>query len=868
MASKKSTPDLPPESFTSSAAKVRAESYLDVQDLKMGRQDWWPRAWTYYDDVPPLHFAGTFKSNAVSRLRLVPALRTKEGKVKEITDSPTLTKAIDALKSERGGHRHLLRQIELNLFVVGECYLVGYTKNEKGKSKQVWEVLSVDELEIEDIGPNSQIAVRKLPGQASRKIPRGALLIRIWQEHPRWSALADSNVRPILDACRSYTMFTRAEESIALSRVAGAGMLFMPQELIPTPSDLKEGETASTRFWDEMVEGMLTPMEDRDDPMNVVPSLITGPAEFGKAIQHIRLDRALDDKIVSMKDDAVRQIALGVNLPAEALLGQTGEAGGAENVSHFQSAMIRQDTFTDHVQPDAEMIVDAITVAYLHPALRRELGTKKIDDKYEIDDVFLWFDPSELVLEPDMSEKANMARDRLTISEESYRKAMGFSEEDAPSDEDYAKQVGVKLQDPNMAVTGETPPSEQDQMDQQEKLQKDQMAHSEKQADKAAKQAEQMPALPPGESPKAKPKGESGRKVETTSPDTGARSAPKGAAAQAPTQKTQRRVSPSETKPNSVTSAALVTDQNVNTSLGYMLGKVDVNAIENARFIADGSVSRVGEKVGAKLRSKARGDETLTASIDGMSNLDVAVQHGKSLTADLGLEEMRLIESSLAEVDPTFSRLVLGTWRDVEDLLEAYLGARAWSELAPLWDVYGPRIEQARGKATTVWGDELRRLSFEYIFGVDQTAAEQKLIRGAFDDLGIKPGDVRPVLSVAGGAELNPRPPDPGAVATGQIMREFLLDAGLSSDDNQFIWLYGNAPRSEGFQGHMALDGNVFTGWQATVLSTWTEDAWIGSDHYFPGDHKGCGCIVTPYTPNFGEPYEVPPEPPIPEDLL
>lgn len=799
-------PLLPPRSFTAAGAPFRATSITDVSNIQRLRQAWWHAAWKYYDEVPPIHYGGQFVANSLSKLRLVAAkfdpanpnspIEVKEGPVAE---------AVRNLQSPKGGQRSVLRTLGLNLFVPGECWLIGY---EDSSGHQVWEAVSNDELDI-TTAASGQLMRKTSPGSTPILLPSDTLSIRIWREHPRWSDLADSPMQSLIEQCETYLMLTRAERSIALSRVAGAGMLFVPQELIPPSQQDQmrnpEGQQ-SNKFWDDLVESMMIPIADKGDPMNVVPMLLTGPAEFGDKIKHITLDRSLDDNLVALKDDTIKQMATALDLPAEVLLGHapagSGDQTGGNN--HFQAAMLKMSTFQDHIQPFAELVVDALTEGYLRPALKRA----GIDD----DGTYIWFDAANLILEPDLSEVATQARDRLDISPSAYLRYVGLKEEDRPTEEEYAKMVGLKLADPHMAVTGEVPPSAEESMKMQAQLQQPQ-------------------GLSVG-----------GRPTETTSPDTGARGAPKGKTSAPPQQPKERRVT---------ASAGLDASGN----LGYKLGQIDLALIDRTRVIADMAVHRTAEKVGAKLRSKVANEAVIRASIQGMDN-ERAAQHLAPITASLGFDERELIRSSLADVSREFSAAVMDSYASSHDLIEVYLGTRAMREGDPIWRSFAASIEQSVNQASALLPERLEQLVWKYVFGPKMDNEQSMKAVGEMDRLFVKPGDIRDIVVQAGGGSPDSMYARNGGVATGRVVQEYMAAKGVPTSSER-IWLYGQAPRTEQFQGHLQLDGMVFDDWESVELSVWPEDAWIRSNHYHPGDHRGCACVTAPYVPNYGDPYQI-----------
>lgn len=117
-------------------------------------------------------------------------------------------------------------------------------------------------------------------------------------------------------------------------------------------------------------------------------------------------------------------------------------------------------------------------------------------------------------------------------------------------------------------------------------------------------------------------------------------------------------------------------------------------------------------------------------------------------------------------------------------------------------------------------------------------------------------GDVRPLLVKLGGGSIDAEVTRQGGVTTGSYMRDYLGEAGISSDEK--IWLYGweEQPRRT-FNGHLQMDGLVFEDWDDDGLIIAPQDRWLRRNYYAPGDHWGCACVVAPYFPNLGEPFMV-----------
>jgi hypothetical protein len=475
-------------------------------------------------------------------------------------------------------------------------------------------------------------------------------------------------------------------------------------------------------------------------------------------------------------------------------------------------AVIREETFSAHIQPFAEMVVDSLTVAYLHPALQRA-GVK------DWQNYTVWFDASELIQKADKFEAAVQLHDRFAISNEALLHAGGFSESDIPDKDEYAKRVGLKMVNPKMAVTGEVPP------------------------DPPAAPA--APPAPNGGEAGTGGKGR-GRNLETVEPDY---KAPAGARDGAKPTKESRRVGQA-TQPASVSAAATTTDTQNN--FGTKLGLLDASILSRIQSVTEAALHRTAEKAGAKVRSKALGNSVIRASLNGVNNHDVVRSLGPAMVASLGYDEMDLIDAVLADLGIELTAILADGWDEVWNLIDIYLARRAQREGLALTKLsLDAVIESNILSATSTASDVLKKIAHNYLFGSDAPVAPLGEVSRMF----VKPGDVREILVVAGGGT-----PVAGTVmggiGTGKTTIDALSQVGVEVDTSQWIWLYGQVARMEGFQGHLQLDGGVYAGDTDPLLDVWPEHAWLRRSQYAPGDHRGCACIVAPYVPNFGPEYE------------
>lgn len=398
-----------------------------------GTRKWQREVWDYYDQVGPLHYAGTYVGNCLSRIRLTVALPDKEGVPGPVFDEdgiPTHPQAEEALALVRelssftAGQSQTMRALGLNSFIAGECYLLGVGE---GAARQ-WEVLSVDELRPKrDKRPNGPRYERiDAPGANPVDVPADAVVFRIWTPHPRWSMLADAAGRALRDAFEEFVLLTREVRGQALSRLAGAGILIVPSEVdYPDDDNADENSEEGDSFTRDLIRTLSTAISDKATAAAVTPFVLRPGYDYADRIRHVAFVRPLDEKTIERRRETVMSIAQGVDLPVEVL---TGHA----QTTFSNAWAIDESLFKAHIEPKVQTLVDGLTVGYLRLALP---GTELI----------VWYDPSALVIHPDRSVVATQAYDRRAISGSSYRGVLGFSESDAPDDAEKAERIGEAL---------------------------------------------------------------------------------------------------------------------------------------------------------------------------------------------------------------------------------------------------------------------------------------------------------------------------------------------------------------------------------------------------------------------------------------
>lgn len=808
MAREKKTSLPAPSAVTASGSTLRIESYQDSVQVGLQRQQWQQRALNYYASEGHVHYAATYVGNAMARVRLVAAKRdlNKPERAPIEVKTGSVAKAVARLSSPRAGQRGLMRNLGRNVFLTGECWVIGTTTP---IGDQLWEALSIDEITV--ISGSDGIYRRRLPGLTPDKLPENALTLRIWQESPRYSQLADAAMQSVLDLVEKILLLNRAEKAAARSRFAGAGILAIPTELIP-PARQQQDKSANpvegNPIASQLTESMMAPLSDEGHPSSVVPVMIFGPAEAISKINYISLDRPIDKSIRASIDDAIKQIAHGLDLPQEILLG-TGTA------NHWSAAAITTDVFQNHLQPLIELICDALTTAYLRPALQRAGVVEKDDEEY-----IVWYDPTQLMIRPDKGDKALALYDRGLLSGDAVRHETGFADTDAPTDAEYKKWVGIKLADASLATGGAPTPLPASPAEQVQ-ARKDMATHSN---ELAKNLATHTAALAPESGVGTTPKGKAlqsqplssgrgpGRPTETTRAGS-RRSTPHGSGRPLES-RADRRVTSAGTAATGPAVTASAAETGPGPRLSYTMAAIDELLIESMLEYS----SSVAATVIPELRS-------LTAAADATDA--VAAAFSAEEAATFFFDAYDLVFSGMADA-LEYAQLV--PMFLAEDAAQAVSGAVKFG------------VESWRAAITARIND--------LVYGNARPMALGESVEGP-----IRPGDLRGAITVAAGGSVSSHigiaNTPSGSFTSGKIVLDALLANGIPVDG--FLWHYSIGATRRGFDGHKQLSGLVYQQPDDPELAILPQDAWLRREYYAIGDHFGCNCLSVPWVgPNWG----------------
>ena len=455
-----------PRPLTAAAVQIKMNDKGEALHFKNRRQAastaWQAEAWEYYDAIGEVKYAFNLVASVVSRIRLYAAIvedpaeapiTVRNSKVIDKDLAAAAERALDRLDSAYGGQAGLLKDAALNLQVTGECYLVQVPERIGTGLPESWDIRSTDELQIDQkgnyiINPRRDISsgssMMSTGGSDVIRLPQNSFIGRIWKSHPRYSQESDSSLRGLLDLCAELLLLNRTFRATARSRL-NAGALYLPDGLsvaaAPDPdypydengnyNEQYNPEEAADDFEDQLVDAMLTPIKDEDSASAVVPLIIRGPAELGDKIKQFKFERSFDPMLAERSDRVLERIMQGLDVPKDIVT-------GLANVKYSNALQIDESLYKAHIEPLMLLISDAFTVVYLRPYLL-SIGYPEA----EVNRLVIWYDPSQVATRNDRAADADNGFGKMAVSYDTWRRAHGFSDQDAPSPMELAMRLVI-----------------------------------------------------------------------------------------------------------------------------------------------------------------------------------------------------------------------------------------------------------------------------------------------------------------------------------------------------------------------------------------------------------------------------------------
>ena len=457
-----------PRQLTAAATQIKINDKAEFEQFKSRRSSgssiWQGEAWEYYDAIGEIKYAFNLVASVISRIRIFPAVvedssqspvAVTQSTIMDARLSSAADRALERLNSAFGGQPGLLRDAALNLSVAGECYLVQIPERIGSGIPESWDIRSIDEIKTDPKGGYSVIGRREMATSNNsgpyNKLPSNAFIGRIWRSHPRYSDEADSSLRGLLDLCSELLLLNRTFRATARSRL-NAGALYLPDglsvaaqgdvDIYDDDSDLDPALVAAEAeddFEEQLIDAMTTPIRDEESASAVVPLIIRGPAELGDRIKQFKFERSFDPALAQRADRVLERILQGLDVPKDIVT-------GLANVKYSNALQIDETLYKTHIEPLMLLIVDALTVVYLRPYLIASGFSPE-----DVNKIVVWYDPSAVSTRNDRAADADSGYDRYAVSLDTWRRAHGFSDADAPT----ANELAIRMMMERGAFTPE-----------------------------------------------------------------------------------------------------------------------------------------------------------------------------------------------------------------------------------------------------------------------------------------------------------------------------------------------------------------------------------------------------------------------------
>lgn len=405
---------------------------------------WYTQAWNFYDTIGEFRYACNWVGNLLSRATLEV---WEDGKV---TTNEEAIAALEAFFGGTEGQREFLRQSGTHMTVPGDYYVVG--EEQAGDAPDKWSVVSA--TRIKKVG-EGQSAIWKLDSKDFEP----DIVIRIWRPHPNDQKKSDSPSRAVLPILAEIEGMTKYVASQLSSRLAGAGIFAIPNEMtfgsvrgtITNGDETDAAQNVSTglnAFLVELYETISANLADPEDASARVPVLLAGPGEYLQYLKHITFATELDKQVKTLRDEAIRRLALGMDMPPEILTG-TGD------MNHWNSWQTEEAAIKAHTEPLLQLITQGVTEQYLWPYL---LDVLEGETETTIRRFTIHADTSKIRLRPNRSKEALELYDRGILSMVATARENGFDEADLMTDDErkdwFVRKVASGSTTPELVAWG------------------------------------------------------------------------------------------------------------------------------------------------------------------------------------------------------------------------------------------------------------------------------------------------------------------------------------------------------------------------------------------------------------------------------
>lgn len=412
-----------PKSLTASVQEVRFDRKMP---FSFSQDAWQDESWRFYDIIGELRFVSNWVAGAISRARLFVGKTNLNGEVEREIEAPNVARLASIPLGQGPMQSENLRVLGINHYIPGEGFAVG---PRDPNNESPWIMVSGDQIEHS----GNQVFIK--PGNSLThriEITPDLVLLRSWTPHPRFTNLPDSPTRAAIPVLRELELLTKREFAELDSRLTGAGVWFLPQGLdFPTKDNELSGLDG---FMAKVSRASSTSIKDQTSAEAMTPIGVTVPDHVLEHLERFkepaRFWSDLSEQIPTLRDQALRRLALGLDIPPDIMLG-LGDS------NRWNAWLSDEQVVKIHVEPLLARIAETFTIGYLHPVLAR-MGFNDFRR-------FVYaFDTAPLTVRPNRSADALNFWDRGLLSDQAAREAGAFNEQTQPILLEQLRRIAVR----------------------------------------------------------------------------------------------------------------------------------------------------------------------------------------------------------------------------------------------------------------------------------------------------------------------------------------------------------------------------------------------------------------------------------------
>jgi hypothetical protein len=423
---RKVAPDKAPNALIASAKRYKGAP--DMRGKAKTGSGWQDAAWHFYNTVGEYAYAVNWVGNLLSRAKLFATVDKGDGPVR-VEINHTAARLLNEFFYNEQGRSAALQQIGVHYTVPGDVFIIGSQDEDGG---DLWEVVACGRVSAAN-------GTWMVDGKPLTGTP---FVMQIRRQHPANANEATSPSRaalPILSEIERLTMHVAAQVD---SRLASAGILFLPNEMAFSVTNEDGGSVTGTaeRFARELQEVLARVIENRDHPSALVPIVVTVDGEFVDKAHHLTFWSELDNQAIELRTEAIRRLALSMDMPPEILTG-TGDT------NHWSAWSIDESAIKSHTEPLLNRIADDLAVGYLRPLL--------IDGGMDPDEARSYgigIDTTDMRLRPNRSKEALELWDRGVLDSKTLLIETGFDPMNMPGEKELRLWFEMKV------ASGQTTP--------------------------------------------------------------------------------------------------------------------------------------------------------------------------------------------------------------------------------------------------------------------------------------------------------------------------------------------------------------------------------------------------------------------------